>query len=317
MPLRRRCPVWPLAALLAAFLPAPPAVRAAPFVIATSQVCTGAGAGDCETAPSVGRNETASLSRSWGNSEVGGFYFLASTEMIADYCAFSASAAASGYDVPDSGPTFLNSVTRIGRSLGHFADGLTAGAGGAPGYLRIPLHISGGANVSWQNGGGVAQLSLSCYSTPPGGATYLGHCDPVQFNFLDDETLDTVVNLDLPIVLGSPFEYRVSFTVSATTGHAAGDPIPFQGLSEAQFQTAPFSGALVLDAAKQVIAGAPISASDSGFVYTPEPGGRAAGVGALLGLAVLALGRAHSLVPGRCASEPRGLPGGGVWRRPS
>ena len=42
-----------------------------------------------------------------------------------------------------------------------------------------------------------------------------------------------MIDLDVPIVLGQPFEYRITVTVEATTGHGYGDLIPFQGAAEA------------------------------------------------------------------------------------
>jgi len=52
------------------------------------------------------------------------------------------------------------------------------------------------------------------------------------------------------------------------------------------FATAgPFAGATVLDAAKQPILGAPISASESGFDHVPEPAPLAGGAAALGALA--------------------------------
>lgn len=265
--------------------------RADTYVVATSLVCTGNAAGDCEWGPSVGRGELSSLSRTWGNSEEGGSYFLASSEMVLDYAAFSTSATASGYDIPTSGTTFLYSVLRSGRSSGEFSDVLTAGTGGAPGYFRIPLHVTGSAAISWLNGAGSATLALGCNSNAPGSPTYIGVCPTTQLNFFEDDAIDTVLNLDVPIVLGSPFQYRVSVYVAASTGHAYGDAIPFEGSSQASFQTGPFQGASVLDAAKQEIPGAPISASESGFSYVPEPGAAALAEAACAGLLGLAASR--------------------------
>ncbi len=54
------------------------------------------------------------------------------------------------------------------------------------------------------------------------------------------------MNLDIPVVLGSPFAFRVSVTVEASTGHAIGDPNPFTGMVEAGFATGPFPRALAL-----------------------------------------------------------------------
>jgi len=266
---------------------APGPALAETFVIQTSQVCT-SNAGDCETAPSVvGPGLLANLTRSWSSPP--GYSFLAETSFSTNYCAFSGFARASGYDIPETGTEFNYSDLRIARSFGSFSDVLTAGSGGAPGFFRIPLHVVGTTAVSWQNGDGYAQLVLDCVSNEPGSPFALGHCPTVQLVFRSDDTLDTVVDLDVPIVLGSPFQYRVSLSMEAWIGHAYGDATPFQGASEASFATAgPFVGATVLDAGKQPIPGAPISASESGFDYAPEPAPLAGGLAALLALGALA-----------------------------
>lgn len=285
-----------LFAVLAAACLVPAGVRAEPFVVSTSQVCTGTAAGECETAPAVvGRGATAQLSRSWGE-DTGGFYFLADTHMTTDYAAFAGFARASGYDIPLSGADFLYTITRIARSFATFSDVVTAGAGGGPGYLRLPLDVTGQVLVSWQNGAGNAQLTASCQSNEPGSPLALGNCPPLQLVFTENEAIDTVVDVDVPILLGSPVEFRVTVTVSATTGHGIG-PAPFTGASEASLATGPFRGAIVLDAAKQPIPGAPI-ASASGFLYAPEPSAASAGLGALLALAGVA-GVRRRAAPGR------------------
>jgi hypothetical protein len=143
--------------------------------------------------------------------------------------------------------------------------------------------------VSWQNGFGNGQLTAGCQSNEPGVPLVLGNCPALQLVFTEDESIDTVVELDVPILLGSPVEFRVTVTVSAATGHGIG-PAPFQGASEASFATGPFRGAIVLDAAKTPIPGATVT-SESGFQYAPEPGAGGAGLAALLALAGVASAR--------------------------
>jgi hypothetical protein len=307
MPLRRSRARWLLVVLLALPMAPPSAARAAPFVSALGVVCTGTGVGECQNGTPVGAGQVALLSREWVDDDHG-FHFIASGQMILDYCAFSSTVSASGYDAPSSGDIFLNRVTRIGRAIGNFQDGLTAGTGGAPGWFRIPLHVTGGVTVSFQNGSGSAMLLFQCRSTTPDGLTTIGQCDPIQLDFFANEDVDTVVNLDVPIVLGEPFEYRVTVSVSAITGHAEGDPTPFEGLTQATFGTEPFTGALVLDAAKNPIPDAPISASASGFVYAPEPRGDAPALAALLALAAAGARRWRRRA-GSLASARRKVPG--------
>lgn len=171
------------------------------------------------------------------------------------HAAFAAFARASGYDIPVSGSEFLYSLTRIARSFATFSGTVTAGAGGGAGYLRLPLDVTGQVLVSWQNGAGSAQLGAGCQSNEPGAPLVLGNCPALQLLFTENEAIDTVVEFDVPILLGSPIEFRVNVTVSAQTGHGFG-PAPFTGASEASFATGPFRGAVVLDAAKNPIPGA-------------------------------------------------------------
>ena len=241
----------------------------AAYVVSTCQACTGSAAGDCETAPSVnGAGMTANMSRVWDSP---GFHYATDTNMTLDYVSLSAFARASGFESPEGGAeVFGNLVSRTARSIGNIDDVLTAGEGGASGFFRIPIHVTGGTAISWQNGGGNAVLLLECVSSVPGSAYAIGHCPLQQFNFTGDESFDTVIDLDVPIVLGQEFEYRITVTVQATSGHGYGDSIPFQGAAQASFGSEPFAGASVLDGNKTVIPGAPISASESGFSYAPE-----------------------------------------------
>ncbi len=283
---RSRLTVFALSLAAGAALASTPA-RAA-YVVATCQACTGSGAGECETAPSVlGAGETASMSRLW---DFPAFHYATDTNMTLDYVSLSAFARASGTENPeDGGPSFINVVTRTARTIGNIDDVLTAGEGGTPGFFRIPVHVTGSTAISWQNGGGSASLGFQCVSNVPGSPYAIGHCPPQQFNFTGDESFDTVVDLDVPIVLGQEFEYRITVAIEATTGHGYGDLIPFQGAAEASFGSEPFAGASVLDVNHAVIPDAPISASESGFVYAPEPS--AAASGALALAAMLSLRR--------------------------
>jgi hypothetical protein len=219
------------------------------------------------------------MSRVWDSP---GFHYATDTNMTLDYVSLSAFARASGLENPENGAlVFGNLVSRTARSIGHIDDVLTAGEGGASGYFRIPLRVTGGTAISWQNGGGNALLAFQCVSSVPGSPYAIGHCPLQQFNFTGDESFDTVIDFDVPIVLGQEFEYRITVTVQATSGHGYGDSIPFQGAAEASFGSEPFAGASVLDANHAVIPDAPISASESGFVYVPEPPSAASGALAL------------------------------------
>lgn len=281
-PTRRRL------ALVFALVCAPVAAGAAraAYVVSVCESCTGTAAGSCETAPPVyGAGETASMSRAW---DFPAYHYATSTNFTFDYVAFSAFARASGLENPENGASvFGNIVTRIARSTGSLDDVLTAGEGGAPGFLRIPLHVTGATSIQWQNGDGYASLVLECVSSAPGSAYAIGHCPLRQFVFRGDESFDSIVDLDVPIVLGEPFEYRITATLEAMTGHGFGAAIPFTGASEASFGTAPFAGASVLDANRIEIAGAPISASESGFVYAPDASSAASGAFALVAIRAL------------------------------
>jgi hypothetical protein len=271
-------------ALAAWTLAQTPPAHAYAVVQSTCQACTGSGAGECETALTVvGAGQTANMSRFWNFTA---FTYLTDTNMTLDYISLSAFARASGTENPDSGTTFLNGVTRIARSIGGIGDVLTAGEGGAPGFFRIPLHVTGGSAISWQNGSGSASLVFQCVSSEPGSPFAIGQCPIAQYNFTGDEIFDQEVVLDVPIVLGEPFQYQLTISVQAQTGHAYGDLVPFTGAAQASFASQPFAGASVLDANHVVIPDAPISASESGFSYAPEPSSTAS---AALAIATVSL----------------------------
>jgi hypothetical protein len=120
---------------LAACAPIFAAPARAYYVIATCQTCTGSGAGDCETEPSVpGAGETASMSRIW---DLPGFQYATDTNMTLDYVSLSALARASGFENPEDGAlVFGNYVSRTARTIGDIDDVLTAGEGWATGFFR-------------------------------------------------------------------------------------------------------------------------------------------------------------------------------------
>jgi len=294
----RRPGLVPWVAILAgvALALAAPTARAA-GVYSTCQICTGNAAGDCETAPSVlGAGVLAEMSRLWAPGN--GFSYAASTSISTDYGAFGAFARASGSETPPpgAGTTFLNNVTRIARSYGTVNDVFTAGTGGASGFVRIPMHVVGSVSISWQNGAGYASVSFSCASSAPGSPYAIGHCDPVTLLFTNDAAIDEVVNLDVPVVLGSPVEYTATVIADASTGHGYGDLIPFTGQSELHVATLSFPGAGVLDASRQPIPGATISLGESGFDYLAAPEAPSL-LGGLAAVAALAPLRRRRLLP--------------------
>lgn len=270
-----------IAAIALALLAAQPA-GAQPFVSSTSQVCTGTGAGECETGTLVlGRGAYADLSRAWDSP---GFHYLAFTSITTDYDGFAGGSRASGTETPDGVAEFPYSLTRIARSFGSTSDTLTAGEGGAPGYFRLSFALTGSSAVSWQNGTAYTRISGTCFSRPPGTFTSLGPCSVPTLDFFDDAVVDTDFVIDFPIVLGSPFEYVATVFIEAGTGHAAFSPAPFQGIAEADY-VGVLDAVRVLDAAKQPIPGAPVSVGASGFVYpAPEAAPMAAGGAALAAL---------------------------------
>lgn len=282
--------VVPALVLLAASLAAPPAARAVALLQSVCQSCFTAA--DCETAPPVyGAGNPAQLSRAYATGA--GFSYMTSATMTVDYVGFAAFARASGFENPNpppEPPVLAGDQNYSGRSYGNLWDTVTAGAGGGPGFLRLPLHVVGSSAVSWQNGFGHVQLGISCTSNEPGAIVELGPCSGFARTFTANEDLDTVVNVDVPILLGMPVAFRLSATLLATTGHPLGSSISFTGATEASFSTLPFAGATVLDAERAPIPGAVVSASESGFSYAPEP---SASAEALAALAALALRRAQ------------------------
>jgi hypothetical protein len=284
---RLSCSVLSLLTALA-IAAAPPPARAIAFLQGVTQSCFTSA--DCETAPPVfGAGSLAQISRSYGTGA--GFSYMTSASMTVDYVGFAGFARASGFENPNpppEPPIFISSQSYSGRSFGNILDTVTAGAGGGPGFLRVPLHIVGSSSISWQNGFGNTQLGISCTSNEPGSFVPLGPCTGAGFTFTGNEALDTIVNVDVPILLGVPVELRISATVFATTGHAFGSSVPFTGAAEASFATLPFAGATVLDAGGDPIPGATVSTSESGFSYAPEP---SAGAEALAAFAALAFRR--------------------------
>jgi len=280
---RTRSRLLALLIALAACAPIFSATARAAFVVSTCQACTSS---DCETAPSVyGAGVTANMSRLW---DFPAYHYATNTFMTLDYVSLSAFARASGDEAPENGAQVFGNLTKsVARSTGDIDDVLTAGEGGAPGFFRIPLHVTGGSAISWQNGFGVAVLAFQCVSSVPGSPYAIGHCPLTQFNFTGNESFDTVVDLDVPILLGQQFEYRVTVSLEAQSGHNSGDLIPFLGAAQASFASSPFAGASVLDANHVVIADAPISASESGFVYAPEPSSATGGAAVLAAMGAL------------------------------
>jgi hypothetical protein len=284
--------------MLSALLAAPPAARAVAFLQGVTQSCFTSA--DCETAPAVfGAGNPAQLSRSYGTSE--GFSYATSATVTLEYVGFAAFARASGFESPNPPPIppiLTGNQNYSGRSFGNLFDTVTAGAGGGPGFLRLPLHVVGTSSISWQNGFGNVQLGISCTSNEVGSFVPLGPCTGAGFTFTGNEALDTIVDVDVPILLGVPVELRVSAVLTAATGHPLGSAIPFAGASEASFATLPFTGATVLDASRDPIPGASVSA-ESGFSYVPEPGAAAAELAALAALAF----RTRSSRPRRTAAS--------------
>lgn len=284
----------PLLLLLLAALAATPAARAYTATVSTCQICTGNGAGECETGTPVRTpGATADMSRFWSGDA---FAFLASSAITTDYAAVSGFARASGTHSPSSGGPFLSAVSRSGRAFGSFFDRLTAGSGGGSGFLRIPMHLVGATLIEWQNGGGSASYGVSCQSYLPGSPTTLGPCTGGSRAFTVGTGFDDVVFVDLPILLGTEFEFSITFVADATTGYGYGSPSPFTGVAQIDFATQPFPGAIVLDAGKQPIPDAPISLGESGFDYqtAPEASSLLGGIAALAVVAPLRRRRAFT-----------------------
>jgi hypothetical protein len=284
----RRLPlVFPLLLPLLSSIAAPSPAGALALLQGVTQSCFTSM--DCETAPPVfGAGTLAQISRAYGTGA--GFSYMTSASMAVDYVGFAGFARASGFENPDpppEPPIFTSFQSYSGRSFGNLFDTVTAGAGGGPGFLRVPLHVVGSSAISWQNGFGVVQLGISCTSNEPGSFVPLGPCTGAGFDFTGNEALDTIVNVDVPILLGLPVELRISAQVAAYTGHAYGSAVPFLGAAEGSFATLPFTGATVLDAGRNPIPGATVS-SESGFSYAPEP---SAGAEALAAFAALAFRR--------------------------
>ncbi|RIL06391.1 MAG: hypothetical protein DCC71_06985 [Proteobacteria bacterium] len=249
---------------------APARARAAAYVISTCQACYGNAAGDCETTPPIlTPGAPSNILRTYGGSD--GYSFQAAAASTTDFAAFGLFARASGFvDPPGDDATFLGNDTRIGRAFGTFSDVVTAGEGGASGFLRIPLHATGSTVVEWQNGASYVQLGLSCSSNLPGSPTTLGPCTGAGRNITTSGPIDEAFQVDVPIVLGQPVQITIQMNLGAGTGYGYGNLVPFAGQAEGSVG-ADSSGAIVLDAAKSPIPGAPISLGESGHDYQNAP----------------------------------------------
>lgn len=265
--LRRRTILAWLALLCATALFAAPA-RAA-FVASTCQICQEGN--NCETGATVTTpGQLANLSRAW-NYTSDGFAFAAAASVATDYVGFSVFARGSGFHNPANQSSFINLVSRGGNAFGNLNDTITAGSGGGTGFLRLPLHLAGSTSISWQNGFGGTSLGISCQSYEPGAFVTLGPCTGAALSFTNDAVIDQAVNVDIPILLGSPVTFTVTVVAGAASGYAYGDLVPFTGQAEISVATLPFEGAIVLDASRQPIPGATVSAAESGFDYMAAP----------------------------------------------
>lgn len=250
----------------AAFFAAP--ARAA-FISSTCQICQEGN--NCETGATVTTpGQLADMSRFWTYTS-DGFAFAAAASVATEYAGFSAFARGSGSHNPPGQSSFINLVSRGGSAYGNFNDTITAGSGGGTGFLRLPLHLVGTTSVSWQNGFGSAGLGISCQSYEPGAIVTLGPCTGASLTFTNDTVIDQIVNIDIPILLGSPVTYTVSVVAGAASGYAYGNAVPFAGQAEITVGTLPFAGAIVLDASRQPIPGATVSIGESGFDYQAAP----------------------------------------------
>lgn len=263
----RRRELLSIVLLCGATLFAGPA-RAA-FISSTCQICQEGN--NCETGSTVTTpGQLADMSRSWTGT-LDGFSFAAAAAVATDFVGFSVFARGSGFHNPPNQSSFINLVSRGGNAYGNFNDTITAGSGGGTGFLRLPLHLVGTASISWQNGFGSAGLGISCQSYEPGAIVTLGPCTGASLAFTNDAVIDQVVNVDIPILLGSPVTYTVTVVAGAASGYAYGDLVPFAGQAEISVGTLPFEGAIVLDASRQPIPGATVSVAESGFDYQAAP----------------------------------------------
>ena len=124
--------------------------------------------------------------------------------------------------------------------------------------------------AAWQNGSSYVQLGVGCSSNLPGSPTTLGTCPAGGLTFTNDAVVDEVIDVDVPILLGQPVQFMIQLSLSAGTGRVYGSANPFTGRTEGAIE-AESLGAVVLDAGKNPIPGAPISLGESGFDYAPEP----------------------------------------------
>jgi hypothetical protein len=117
------------------------------------------------------------------------------------------------------------------------------------------------------------QLVFNCFTLN------VGVCPTTRFAWTQNELVDEIVNIDIPIVFGSSVQYNFSITLVAGTGVNTifADTVVWQGASLANFgSTGVLQDVVLLDASGNPLDESGIT-SESGFRYdlvgqdVPEP----------------------------------------------
>ena len=111
---------------------------------------------------------------SWSQDSQG-FPDVASTNIAANYGSFTGFASAAGTEVPPQG---------------------------------VPTSSARSHGTRARSAPSATSLTFSCVSSVPGSQSAIGTCVPPAFLYEVDAYVDTIVDLDIPVVLGSPFHRK-------------------------------------------------------------------------------------------------------------
>jgi hypothetical protein len=273
------------ATLISILLGAPSAGHAATVLLSQSFWCS---SGSCSFVPDMtGPGASTSLLYTFEDepSNPGFLRLQAEAAMVvADYGGFSARSSSTedlnDYPVGTQGTVGPNISANARATIW---DVVTVSGGSGPGTLRMTWHVTGGVDVGWSVAGpvdpidhGQLRLSFGCTAQLVGTPTPDACPDPM-LSWTAPGAVDVTVNLDMPIVFGSPVQYQLVINLQSSTGtgyyNASSGLITFQAHATGEFgSTGTLVGAEALDSIGQPVAGATIQ-SESGFQYgvAPEP----------------------------------------------
>ena len=272
--------------LLVALLCAAPASHATTKLWSLSLSCA---SGSCEYTDTVsGPGASTSIVRTFEDPPQNPGSLLLQNQAamtVVGYGGFAASVSSTedlnDYPVGTQGTVGPNISADARATIG---DVVTVSGSSGPGTLRMSWHLTGGVDVGWSITGPVdpidhaqIRLSFGCFAQVVG-TTLPDNCPDLQLTWTSPEAVDQVLNIDMPIVFGSPVQYQLDINLQSSTGTgyytASTGLISFSGHAVGNFgSTGTLVAVEVLDSIGQPVSGSTIQ-SESGFQYdvAPEPG---------------------------------------------